>query len=262
MERVGLGLAGGNLRGCLVVADGQGWVIQPPEGTDGYVLTLDTSQAAGLKWAPVEGSESTMPAATEAGSIAVYDGSAWDVIEPSETDGQVLVVDSGDPLGIAWDDIPSQFPAVGVAGSILVSDGSDWISLSATGSTNGQVLVRDSGEAAGVKWGYQNWLADTPVTATDGTTVTFNLATSDWQIVTLGGNRTLAVSNPTAGQQFTIQLNQDATGGRTVTWFSGIKWVGGVVPTLSTAGSKTDVFTFKCLSAGSYLGFVVGLGLS
>jgi len=262
MERVGLGIGGGSLRGSLVVADGQGWVVQPPGATAGFVLTLDPTESSGVKWAAIEGSEAIMPEADTAGSIAVYDGEAWDVIEPSETDGQVLVVDSGAALGVAWDDIPSQFPAVGAAGAMLVSDGSAWVSFAPGSAVNGQVLVRDSGEASGVKWGYQNWLADTPVTATDGTTVTFNLATSDWQIVTLGGNRTLAISNPTAGQQFTLQLTQDGTGSRTVTWFSGIKWQGGAAPTLSTTAGKIDVFTFKCTSVGNYLGFVVGQGMS
>jgi hypothetical protein len=93
---------------------------------------------------------------------------------------------------------------------------------------------------------------------TDGTTITFNLATSDWHSVTLGGNRTLAVSNEGTGQQFTIVLVQDATGSRLVTWFSGIKWVGGSVPTLTTTAGKADVFTFKQIGAGSYYGFVAG----
>ena len=40
---------------------------------------------------------------------------------------------------------------------------------------------------------------------TDGATITFNLTTSDWHSVTLGGSRTLALSNPTTGQQFTLR---------------------------------------------------------
>ena len=59
--------------------------------------------------------------------------------------------------------------------------------------------------------------------ATDGATVTFNLSTSNVQQVTLAGNRTLAISNEVAGQVFIIKLIQDATGSRTVTWFSTIK---------------------------------------
>ena len=102
----------------------------------------------------------------------------------------------------------------------------------------------------------------TPIESnTDGATVTFDLDTSSTHTVTLGGNRTLALSNADAGQKFIIRLVQDATGSRTVTWFSTIKWAGGVTPTLTTTANKTDVFGFICTSAGNYDGFVVGYNL-
>lgn len=101
--------------------------------------------------------------------------------------------------------------------------------------------------------------AQTITTDTDGSTVTFALNVSDWHQVTLNGNRTLAVTGVTVGQQFTIVLIQDGvTGSRTVTWFSGIKWAGGSAPTLTTTAGKADIFTFKCVSGGSFYGFVAG----
>ncbi len=96
---------------------------------------------------------------------------------------------------------------------------------------------------------------------TDGATVTFNMATSNLHSVTLGGNRTLAVSNVAVGQAFMLRLLQDATGSRTVTWFSTIKWAGGSAPTLTTTASKADVLGFVCTSSGNYDGFVVGQNL-
>ena len=102
----------------------------------------------------------------------------------------------------------------------------------------------------------------TPIESnTDGATVTFDLDSSSTHTVTLGGNRTLALSNSDAGQKFIIRLTQDSTGSRTVTWFSTIKWAGGVEPTLTTTANKTDVFGFICTSAGNYDGFVVGYNL-
>lgn len=95
---------------------------------------------------------------------------------------------------------------------------------------------------------------------TDGATITFDLSTS-LHTVTLGDNRTLALSNETVGQSFVIRLVQDGTGSRTVTWFSTIKWAGGSAPTLTTTADKTDVFGFICTSAGNYDGFVIGLNL-
>jgi len=96
---------------------------------------------------------------------------------------------------------------------------------------------------------------------TDGSTITFDASLNDKHSVTLGGNRTLAVSNDYDGQVVTLILKQDSTGTRTVTWFSGILWPGGTVPTLTTTPSKTDVFSFIRVSSGHYLGFIVGQNL-
>jgi hypothetical protein len=98
-------------------------------------------------------------------------------------------------------------------------------------------------------------------TDTDGGTVTFDLGDvtkGNCRTVTLGGNRTLALSNVSTGQRFVLALKQDATGSRTVTWFSGILWPAAVVPTLTTTPAKYDVFGFICIGAGSYLGVVIG----
>jgi hypothetical protein len=91
-------------------------------------------------------------------------------------------------------------------------------------------------------------------TNTDGATVTFDMGVNDTHQVTLGGNRTLAVSNVRVGQKFTVRLAQDATGGRTVTWWSNIKWT---APTLSTGANKVDWFGFVCTSTGNFDGFVI-----
>lgn len=97
--------------------------------------------------------------------------------------------------------------------------------------------------------------------ASDGGTITFDLSASNIHTVTLGGNRTLALSNGSTGQCFVIRLVQDGTGSRTVTWFSTIKWAGGTTPTLTTTASKIDVFGFITTSSGNYDGFVIGQNL-
>ena len=88
-------------------------------------------------------------------------------------------------------------------------------------------------------------------TATDGATVTFDLRVSPTQMVTLAGNRTLALTSGSyyVGQTFDIKLTQDATGSRTVTWWSAIKWTGGTIPTLTTTAGKSDWFRFICTDA-------------
>lgn len=94
--------------------------------------------------------------------------------------------------------------------------------------------------------------------ATDAATVTFDLSLSDLQSATLGGNRTLALSNAKVGQKFQVTLTQDGTGSRTVSWWSGISWPGGTVPTLTTTAGKSDVFEFVCTGTGAYYGRVWG----
>src|SRR4051794_28054506 len=64
-----------------------------------------------------------------------------------------------------------------------------------------------------------------PITVDDdASTITFDLAVSDWHLVTLADNRTLALAHPTVGQGFTLALKQDSGGSHTVTWFAGIAW--------------------------------------
>lgn len=94
----------------------------------------------------------------------------------------------------------------------------------------------------------------------DGATVTFNMGTSNHHIVTLGGNRTLAVSNVSTGQAFIVHLRQDGTGSRTVNWWGGILWAGGSAPTLTTTANKTDTFGF-IYDGSNYLGYVIGKNL-
>ena len=96
-------------------------------------------------------------------------------------------------------------------------------------------------------------------------TVTFDLNESNTHRVTLGGNRTLLITNVSYGQKFTTRLTQDGTGSRTVTWFNNIHWAGGTAPTLTTTAHQTDVFGFICTAAsgsvaqsGDFDGFVVG----
>jgi len=92
-----------------------------------------------------------------------------------------------------------------------------------------------------------------------GGTATLDLSLSNQHDITMpAGNITIALSNDTNNQMFTISITQDGTGSRTVTWFSTIRWATGAVPTLTTTASKRDMFIFKRTGSGTYDGFVVG----
>lgn len=99
------------------------------------------------------------------------------------------------------------------------------------------------------------------VTATDAATVTFDLTAGTRQKVTLGGNRTLAVTGDTLNPLFTIVL-QTGAGGFAPTWWAGIAWQAGAPPTVTTTSNRRDVFSFIRLGAGDYLGFIVAQNIA
>ena len=82
------------------------------------------------------------------------------------------------------------------AHAVMLGEGTSNVGFATIG-TAGRVLV-DQGAAADPVFATTGIEIDShygAITAdTDGATITFNLATSDWHTVTLGGNRTLAVS--------------------------------------------------------------------
>lgn len=77
---------------------------------------------------------------------------------------------------------------------------------------------------------------------TDAATTTLNSTNGTIATWTIGGNRTLAISNAVANTYYQITITQDATGSRTVTWPT-IKWKGGTAPPLTTAAGSKDIIT-------------------
>lgn len=60
------------------------------------------------------------------------------------------------------------------------------------------------------------------LTLSDGATITWDVSTGYNAKVTIAGNRTLSITNPVAGEYYTIIITQDGTGGRTLTLPSSI----------------------------------------
>jgi hypothetical protein len=107
-------------------------------------------------------------------------------------------------------------------------NGSIWMSLadSSTGSSGGPNLS------------VQN--------LADGSTITWDATNGINGVVTLAGTgRTLSITNPVAGQTYTIRIIQDGTGGRTIsTWPTNSKWPNGIPPTLSSMPGRYDLVVF------------------
>jgi len=129
--------------------------------------------------------------------------------------------------------------ADGTANQALKTDASGNLGfasfLLATETTNGQVVT------GGVRGAI--------TTLTDAATIAIDMDDNNNFKVTLGGNRTLG--NPTnvvEGQTGFIEVLQDATGSRTLSFSSNYRFVGGTAPTLTTTASKKDVLAYAVLS--------------
>ena len=85
--------------------------------------------------------------------------------------------------------------------------------------TSGQVitLIYD-GTYFQIQGAVQTITYSAPTTLTDGATVTIDHSLNTKFQVTLGGNRTFALSNQTTGKPIILDIIQDGTGSRTVTW--------------------------------------------
>jgi hypothetical protein len=82
-------------------------------------------------------------------------------------------------------------------------------------------------------------------TLTDGATINWNMDTQQVCRVTLGGNRTMAApTNANSGQIALIEVKQDGTGSRTLTWNAIYEFKDDTAPTLTTTANKADLFVF------------------
>lgn len=132
---------------------------------------------------------------------------------------------------------------------------------------SGKAVIADTVKASGadiiastddVKFVTAKAIADSHavLTLTDGATVNWAMTSGYNARLTLGGNRTLATpTGALRGRTYVLELVQDGTGSRTLTWPATtiIDWGSAGAPTLSTAAGKIDIVTLYCLDAGTPL---------
>ncbi len=83
------------------------------------------------------------------------------------------------------------------------------------------------------------------VTLTDGATVTLDASLGNFFTITLGGNRTFAAfTNGVPGQRLLLDVVQDGTGSRTITWNANVDWASNTAPTLTTTAAHRDLLEF------------------
>jgi hypothetical protein len=94
-------------------------------------------------------------------------------------------------------------------------------------------------------------------TLTDGATVTLNCNNGLNAVVTLGGNRTLAITNAAAGNFITLRVVQDANGSRTLTFPAGTKVINGGAGTvtLTTTANAIDIVSLYWNGSNFYVSY-------
>ena len=84
--------------------------------------------------------------------------------------------------------------------------------------------------------------------------VTLDFENGNFQYGVLTGNVTLTIANPPANGKvgsMTLELKQDTSGNRTITFPSAFQYAGGNAPTLSPSANAIDVFVFYTRDGGT-----------
>ena len=92
------------------------------------------------------------------------------------------------------------------------------------------------------------------VTANSGSEYTIDLTQGNVFNIILTDNCAFTFANPSPNGtacSFTLILTQDATGSRTVTWPSAVRWPNGTEPTLYAGPDSLNIFTFLTISEGA-----------
>lgn len=147
---------------------------------------------------------------------------------------------------------PTSAQNVNVTGSTAPANG---IYLSAANTLNfatnsaSRLAISSTGS---VDFGSRYTELNTASTAAASTTI--DCSVGNVFTVTMSANITsLTFTNiPASGRAYslTLILQQDSSGGRSVTWPSSVKWAGGTAPTLSGA-NKTDIVNMVTTTGGS-----------
>ena len=196
-------------------------------GTNGQVLTADSSENTGLRWASLGSAQYNSTTFTAQTSVTVtHNFGAYPVVNVIDNNDEQII-----PLSVTHDSVNAftvTFSA-STTGTILSTAGGYSASAAATNVVNQYTKTQYFGTT----------------TLTDGATINWDTDSNQVAKVTLGGNRTMAApTNMKDGATYILRIIQDGTGSRTITWNAVFKWSGGTAPTLSTGAGAIDIITF------------------
>lgn len=183
---------------------------------------------------------------------ATFDGSVAKTIDYSTVGAAKTGVATGSGLTMATSRLLGRTTAssggieeISAASNLTLSGGS----LSATEATAAQIQAATASKLVAAD---KLISAAAPQTLTDGATINWDMHAGFNAKVTIAGNRTLAApTNPHEGLTYRLEVIQDATGSRTMTWPSAFDWGSAGTPTLSTGASKHDFIYLDCYDAST-----------
>lgn len=193
-------------------------------------LYINGDTATGL------GSQATSSLALYCGSGTTYQFTATQAQFPAVGSAAAPVITfAGDTnTGIAWIGADTLAIATGGATRVLVSSGGN-VGINLTSTPEARLHVNGSFRVTGsITEGYLT-------VASSGTASTITMACTV-QDYTLTGNCTFTMPAVSAGQSFTLLLRTGA--GNFTASFTGVRWAGGIAPTVTTAAARMDLFTF------------------
>jgi len=142
-------------KGDIPVATGPGAVTRQGIGTDGQVLSADSTQATGVRWTAAPGGGVLASNWAAKGDLLAAAAASNPQRLAIGTDGQVLIADSAQTVGMRWAAAPTSgisATTVDAKGDLIAGTAADTVGRVAVGSNN-DLLIADSTQAAGIRWG-------------------------------------------------------------------------------------------------------------
>ncbi len=218
-------------------------LLQGGGGSVGGDLTGTVGAATVAK---IQGAEVSATVPSTTGEVLRWNSST-SKYEPS-TDGSQLTALSASNLSSGT--VPlSRLSAIGNT-QIDAAAAIAWSKISKTGSSLADLTTRSAADLSSGTLALARLSGYEYAAGSSSTALTVDWANGLSQTVTMTGNCVLTLSNPRAGERYTLVLTQDGTGSRTMTWPAAVKWAGGTPPTLSTTAAKIDRITLQYSSAG------------
>ena len=238
-------------KGHILIGDGSGNPQMLAIGTNDYVLTADSGETTGVKWAAAAAAAGSLTGSTLASGVTASSLTSLGTIATGVWQGTDVGVAYGGTgastltaNGVLIGNGSSAIASVDMStkGHVLVGDGSGNPQMLAIG-TNDHVLTADSGETTGVKW------AAASSTAAAGTLTGSTLAS--------GVTASSLTSVGTIASDIQLNADLDFVGAQAITTTAGALTI---TPTTYSNFSSGSVYINETSNANQTVGLTVNQG--